>query len=189
MQKSMVQALGSQKWLTLTQHSSTNSCLQELESQGYRVIASDLSATSKPVGEIPWSQGCTESSNTVDDYCKNLAPANEDENVKVAIVMGSEKTGISSTMRMQANELFYLPMKGFAESFNLAAATAITCAHLDAMHLLKPSLPVPMKRRILLTWLTRSVDGSMPLLRKAGLNVGTNRKPPYAVICGVNAKP
>jgi tRNA (guanosine-2'-O-)-methyltransferase len=150
-----------------------------LESQGYRVIASDLSATSKPVGEIPWSQGCTESSNTVDDYCKN----------KVAIVMGSEKTGISSTMRMQANELFYLPMKGFAESFNLAAATAITCAHLDAMHLLKPSLPVPMKRRILLTWLTRSVDGSMPLLRKAGLNVGTNRKPPYAVICGVNAKP
>jgi tRNA (guanosine-2'-O-)-methyltransferase len=179
MQKSMVQALGSQKWLTLTQHSSTNSCLQELESQGYRVIASDLSATSKPVGEIPWSQGCTESSNTVDDYCKN----------KVAIVMGSEKTGISSTMRMQANELFYLPMKGFAESFNLAAATAITCAHLDAMHLLKPSLPVPMKRRILLTWLTRSVDGSMPLLRKAGLNVGTNRKPPYAVICGVNAKP
>jgi hypothetical protein len=102
--------------------------------------------------------------------------------------MGSEKTGISDAMRAQADDLFHLPMKGFAESFNLAAASAITCAYLDAMGVLVPCLPHSLKRRILLTWLARSVDGSMPLLRKAGLDVGNDRKPPYAIICGVNAR-
>lgn len=33
---------------------------------------------------------------------------------------------------MSLPESFYLPMVGFAESFNLGAATAVTCAHLSA---------------------------------------------------------
>ena len=207
----MVQALGSQKWLTLTQHTSTTACLDSLKSQGYCIIASDLSENSKPIGALQW-HSCSrgDSDDAAGSPNRGMFHERSDENVKsvdnvdnnmdngdsrnecdtrIAIVMGSEKTGISQSMRNQADELFHLPMKGFAESFNLAAASAITCAYLDAMNLLTPSLIPPLKRRILLTWLVRSVDGSMPLLRKAGLNVGLDRKPPYAVICGVNSRP
>lgn len=193
MQKSMVQALGSQKWLSLTQHTSTGSCLQALKRQGYHVIASDLSPSSKPLGSIQWGDSTPDAS-TRSSPCGHPATVESEarptsSEFKIAVVMGNEKSGISDDMRSQADELFYLPMKGFAESFNLAAASAITCAYLDAMHVLVPSLTPSLKRRILLTWLARSVDGSMPLLRKAGLEVGNNRKPPYAVVCGVSAKP
>jgi len=194
MQKSMVQALGSQKWLSLTQHSSTTSCLEMLKSQGYHVIASDLSASSKPIGSIKWRDSKSVTS-TLNSPCRaQEAAVTADTSassggLKIAVVMGNEKSGISDDMRSQADELFYLPMKGFAESFNLAAASAITCAYLDSMQVLTPSLAPSLKRRILLTWLARSVDGSMPLLRKAGLEVGGKRKPPYAVVCGVSARP
>ena len=176
MQKSMVQALGAQKWITLTQHSSTEICLKHLKSLGYRVIASDLGSDSKPIGEVKWPIGKN------GDHNNNAVG-------RIAIVMGSEKDGISETVRCQADSLFYLPMKGFAQSFNLGVASAITCAHLDAIGTLNPNICSKIKQRILLTWLVRSAEGSMPLLRKAGLDVGYQKKPPYAVICGVSARP
>lgn len=46
--------------------------------------------------------------------------------------MGNENIGISDEMRSLADETFTLPMCGFAESFNLSVATAITLAHLSA---------------------------------------------------------
>ena len=46
--------------------------------------------------------------------------------------MGNENSGISQEMRDLADETFTLPMCGFAESFNLSVATAITLAHLSA---------------------------------------------------------
>ena len=48
------------------------------------------------------------------------------------IVMGNEETGISDEMRAAADGTFFLPMAGFAESFNLSVATAICAAHLSA---------------------------------------------------------
>ena len=46
--------------------------------------------------------------------------------------MGNEERGISDEMRSLADETFYLPMCGFAESFNLSVATAITLAYMKA---------------------------------------------------------
>ena len=46
--------------------------------------------------------------------------------------MGNEERGISDEMREIADGTFFLPMAGFAESFNLSVATAITAAHLSA---------------------------------------------------------
>jgi len=46
--------------------------------------------------------------------------------------MGNEERGISDEMRDAADGAFFLPMVGFAESFNLSVATAITAAHLSA---------------------------------------------------------
>ena len=50
----------------------------------------------------------------------------------ICIVMGNEERGISKTLRNLADETFYLPMCGFAESFNLSVATAITLAYMKA---------------------------------------------------------
>eukprot|EP00956_Cyclotella_meneghiniana_P042107 scaffold248356_cov60-Cyclotella_meneghiniana.AAC.2 len=51
----------------------------------------------------------------------------------ICVVMGNEDRGISDEMRELADETFYLPMCGFAESFNLSVATAITLAHMSAV--------------------------------------------------------
>jgi hypothetical protein len=47
--------------------------------------------------------------------------------------MGNEERGISDEMRSLADETFYLPMCGFAESFNLSVATAIALAYMSAV--------------------------------------------------------
>ena len=59
---------------------------------------------------------------------------NDDDNDDrpLCIVMGNELRGISDTMRDMVDATFTLPMVGFAESFNLSVATAITLAHLSA---------------------------------------------------------
>jgi len=108
--RGMRTAMGSAKWLTLTQHSSTKEaveCLQKEE--GYKVYATDVNSESRDIRDIDFPDG-----------------------EKICIVMGNEDRGISDEMRNLADETFYLPMVGFAESFNLSVATSITLAHLSA---------------------------------------------------------
>jgi len=66
------------------------------------------------------------------DWGQTAENANANANAKVCIVMGNEDRGISQEMRDGADGTFTLPMVGFAESFNLSVATAITLAHLSA---------------------------------------------------------
>lgn len=47
--------------------------------------------------------------------------------------MGNEERGISDTMRSLVDKTFYLPMYGFAESYNLSVATAITLAYMNTI--------------------------------------------------------
>lgn len=108
--RGMRTAMGSAQWLTLRNHASTQQAVETLKSQGYRLYASDLNPTSKDIRDIDWSQS----------------------NTPICIIMGNENDGISQEMRDMADETFTLPMCGFAESFNLSVATAITLAHLSA---------------------------------------------------------
>ena len=155
----MVSAMGSQKWLTLSQYGNSNECVDSLQRRGMRVIAADLSSSSKPFQSIDWEEG----------------------NVPTAIIMGNELTGISDTVRQAADETFYIPMKGFAESLNLSAATAVLVAMLEAKGVLRADscagLDCDARNQILLTWLSRSVPGSLAILRREGLSVGTSLWP------------
>ena len=81
------------------------------EKQGYKIYASDLNPNSKDVRDIDWDDG------------------------PICVVMGNEERGITDEMRSLADETFTLPMVGFAESFNLSAATSITLAHMSAKSL------------------------------------------------------
>jgi len=146
----MVSAMGAQKWLSLTQHENTASCLDELRGQGYRIIAADLTETSKPIEEIDWNEG------------------------KVAVFMGNELTGISDELRAAACETFYIPTKGFAESLNVSVAAAVLCTLLEQKGTLKADLCEDEKPKILLTWLARTVPGSLAILRREGYKVKGN---------------
>jgi tRNA G18 (ribose-2'-O)-methylase SpoU len=103
-------AVGSAKWLTLRNHLNIESALKLIKNEGYHIYCSNVNPESKNIRVIDW-----------------------DESGKpVCIVMGNEERGISQVVKEMTDDSFYIPMAGFAESFNLSAATAITCAHLSA---------------------------------------------------------
>ncbi|GMH70911.1 hypothetical protein TrRE_jg1913 [Triparma retinervis] len=51
---------------------------------------------------------------------------------KVCIVFGNEESGVSPRLKSLSEGLFYLPMSGFAESYNLSVATSLTLAYLQS---------------------------------------------------------
>ena len=74
----------------------------------FQVVASDLSPSAVPIGEIDWS-------------------------VPTAVVLGNEERGISDSMRNLADTTFVIPMRGFVRSFNMSVACSIILAHLSAV--------------------------------------------------------
>ena len=108
--RGMRTAMGSAKWLSLRNHPSTEEAITDIrDRQGYKIYASDLNPNSQDIRNMDWNCG------------------------KICVVMGNEDRGISQEMRALADETFTLPMVGFAESFNLSVASAITLAHMSAM--------------------------------------------------------
>jgi tRNA (guanosine-2'-O-)-methyltransferase len=149
-------AMGSAKWLTLKNHLNTESALQNIKREGYHILATDVNPLSKDIRQVDWD-----------------APGK-----KICIVMGNEEYGISQSVKDMVDETFYLPMVGFAESFNLSAATAITCAHLSASSNgvergpLRPGdLPESERKALLLKGYLNSVNHktARALFRKNGL--------------------
>lgn len=118
--RGMRTAMGSSKWLTLRNHPSTADAVSFLKEKGdsnsgkggCRIYASDVNPQAADIRDIDWD--------------------GDDDDRPICIVMGNEESGISDEMRELADGTFYLPMCGFAESYNLSVATAITLAYLSA---------------------------------------------------------
>lgn len=108
--RGMRTAMGSAKWLTLKNHLGTKQALESMKREGYHIVCTDVNPNSKDIREMDWDAS----------------------GKKLCVVMGNEQYGISDEVKEMADESFYLPMVGMAESFNLSVATAITCAHLSA---------------------------------------------------------
>jgi tRNA (guanosine-2'-O-)-methyltransferase len=124
--RGMRTAMGAAQWLTLVNHRDTASAIEHLRATtNCRVYAADVSPSARDIRTIDWdsAKGGRGGSN-IDD--------GDDHDRPVLIVMGNEDQGISDDMRALADECFTLPMSGFAESFNLSVATAITLAYLSA---------------------------------------------------------
>jgi tRNA(Leu) C34 or U34 (ribose-2'-O)-methylase TrmL len=139
--KSISTTLSYQKWLSLSEYNDSITCLNKLKSEGYRIVATDLHETSLPMKEINW-------------------------NIKTAIVMGNEDTGISEEVRKIADDRMFIPMKGFA--------SAIIASYLDNIGVLKGNLHENVKKRILLLWLIRTIPGSIELLKRKGIQITDN---------------
>lgn len=95
---------GSSKWLNIARYNqneqNTEDCLMHLKSKGY-AIAATTPHTELSIDELPTDK-------------------------PVALVLGTEKQGISKTVIANADHLVRIPMYGFTESFNISVAAAVS---------------------------------------------------------------
>lgn len=96
-------AMGSQKWVDVIQHDSALDAMAGLQGRGFQVLAAHYSDQALPCREI--------------DYTR-----------PTALMLGTEKYGVSEAAAAQADAHVYIPMMGMVESFNVSVATAIILA-------------------------------------------------------------
>ena len=140
-------ALGSAQWLNVHGYKGDDgirNCYKQLKADGYRVVATTPHTRAKTLDELPLDTG------------------------KIALVFGTELTGLTQPAMDEADEYVYIPMYGFVESFNISVTAAISLHHLG--HKLRTStvpwqLPQEERDAIWLSWLRNSIK-SAPALEK-----------------------
>jgi tRNA (guanosine-2'-O-)-methyltransferase len=100
-------SMGSTQWLTLNRYqkfeNNTRECITQLKNKGYRIVATSLNERSVTLDQLKVDK-------------------------PIALIFGTELTGISEDMQDMADEFVYLPMFGFTESFNISVCAAL-CMH------------------------------------------------------------
>ncbi len=101
---------GASKWLSLSYYNerenNTLDAINKLKADGYRIVATTPHTNDVNLEEFDINSG------------------------KIALVFGTELTGISETVRENADEFLKIPMYGFTESFNISVSAAIILHHL-----------------------------------------------------------
>jgi tRNA (guanosine-2'-O-)-methyltransferase len=93
-------ATGSQNWVNVHSHETTEDAIAALRAQGMQIVATNLSATAVDFREV--------------DYTK-----------PTAILMGQEKHGISQEALALADQDVIIPMVGMCQSLNVSVASAL----------------------------------------------------------------
>jgi tRNA (guanosine-2'-O-)-methyltransferase len=96
---------GADKWLNIYKYNQkhvNNSliCIKKLKQQGYKIVATTPNKNDMYIHEVPLDN-------------------------KIALLFGTEETGLSSTALEQADYFAKIPMYGFTESFNISVSAAI----------------------------------------------------------------
>lgn len=102
-------ALGAEKFLSWEKIGQTTKLLDKLKKDGYKILAIEQSKRSVPYQKIKLSK-------------KDLA--------KVALVVGNEINGLSSSILRRADKILEIPMRGKKESLNVAVAFGIVVFNL-----------------------------------------------------------
>ncbi len=131
---------GSSKWINIKRYNTpgknnTIECLQTLKGKGYKLVATT------PHTEM-----------TI-----NTLPIDE----PVALIFGTEKSGVSSDVLDQSDYHIKIPMYGFTESFNISVAAAI-CMHTIRERLKDSELTWQLseneKIETMLHWCSKTLD-------------------------------
>ncbi len=96
---------GTDHWLDVRKWSTTAECVGFLRERGYQLAVTHLSEGAVAIDEVDFSR-------------------------PTAVVFGNEKEGVSREMVAAADVQFLIPMSGFAQSFNISVAAAITLYHI-----------------------------------------------------------
>lgn len=137
--------LGTSQWLNLQRYhgnpepdgnGNTRDALLSLKKQGYRIIATAPSRDALELSQLPLEDG------------------------PVALVFGTELTGLSETAFELADQSLRISMYGFVESFNISVSAAL-CLYDVTTRLRQSSLPWKLEEHqraeILHAWLRRSI--------------------------------
>lgn len=135
-------AMGATQWLNLNRYqdgsNNTKDCLNDLKAKGYKIVATSLQKNSITLDEL------------------NIEKP-------IALVFGTELTGISKDVEEIADEFVKLPMYGFTESFNISVCAAL-CMHQLTTRIRKEinnyHLTTEEREIIYLEWLKTSVKRS-----------------------------
>jgi tRNA (guanosine-2'-O-)-methyltransferase len=92
-------ALGSQKWVPLHRHASSEAVMRQLKERGFRLYGTHLS-----VEAVDYRQ------------CDYTGPT--------AFVLGAEKWGLSDAATALVDQAIVIPMQGMVQSLNVSVATA-----------------------------------------------------------------
>lgn len=100
-------ALGSHKWVETVLHQEVTQGLAELKSKDFQIVAANLSDSAVDFRKV--------------DYTK-----------PTALLMGTEKEGVSAEALALADHQVVIPMMGMVESFNVSVACAIILTEAQA---------------------------------------------------------
>jgi len=91
---------GADRWLDIVRHRDPRACVQALKARGYAVYAAmmDGQTTPEELADMP----------------------------RVALVFGSEHSGVSNAVLELCDGRYTIPMRGFSQSLNVSVAAALT---------------------------------------------------------------
>ena len=96
--------MGSSKWLNTIKYSknenNTTECIQALKAKGYKIVATTPHTNDCLIDELPMDQ-------------------------PIALLFGTELTGLTDEALEQADAYVRLPMYGFTESYNISVSVAL----------------------------------------------------------------
>ncbi len=135
--------LGSEQWLNIykynQQENITNSVIADLKNKGYRIVATSPYASNTSLEEFDLNKG------------------------KAAFIFGTELSGISDSIKENADEFLKIPMFGFTGSFNVSVSAAIIL-HYITLKLRQSSInwkiPDNELNEIRLDWLKNSLKNA-----------------------------
>ena len=137
---------GTDKWVDLTRHDSTEEAIAALKGAGYRLVAT-----------TPHRESCTPETFDV-------------ERGPFCLVFGTEHAGVSDEIIEAADEYLRIPMCGMVESLNVSASAAILIYMLSQRMRLSPSIDWRLKeddaREMLFRWVMSSVKDSQRILAR-----------------------
>ena len=93
-------AQGSQKWVNLINHSTSNEAISKLKKKGFKLYGTTLNHKAKDYREF--------------DYTSNTC-----------FVLGAEKWGLSENLINEVDESIFIPMSGMVQSLNVSVAASI----------------------------------------------------------------
>jgi tRNA (guanosine-2'-O-)-methyltransferase len=135
---------GTDKWLNISRFDNPSDCAKSLKAKGFQIFATHLEAAA-PISEVDFSN-------------------------PTAIVFGNEKAGVSAEMLDVVDGQVIIPMHGFAQSFNISVAAALSFYHAyqERVRRLGRSgdLSAEDKKRLLANYLVKTVMAPGKLLKR-----------------------
>ena len=100
-------AMGAQKWVDLKRYNTTKSCIKDLRSKGYQIVATT-------------------------PHIKDCELIDFDISKRACFFFGRETEGLSQQVMDEADCFLKIPMVGFTESLNISVSAAIILQYVTA---------------------------------------------------------